>query len=95
MRCGNPFDLAGAMEGLSELGIENVLVEGGGETIASFFRCGLVDRFTVFVGGIIIGGKDSPTPADGTGWIRENGIVLKMKSAEVLGNGVLITYDVR
>jgi 2,5-diamino-6-(ribosylamino)-4(3H)-pyrimidinone 5'-phosphate reductase len=95
IRCGSPFDLTGAMEGLSGLGIENVLVEGGGETIASFFRCGLVDRYTVFIGGMVIGGKNSPTPADGDGWVRDNGITLKMKSAEILGNGVLITYDVR
>ena len=93
--CGRPFDIAKGLEKLSELGIENVLVEGGGETIASLFRCGLVDIYTVFVGGTVIGGKDAPTPADGNGWVRENGIPLKMKSAETLGNGVLITYDVR
>ena len=95
IRCGDPFDLELAMAKLYELEIESVLVEGGGETISSFFRCGLVDRYTVFVGGMIIGGRDSPTPADGNGWICGNGIKLKMKSAEVLGNGVLITYDVR
>jgi len=93
--CGDPFDLTYAMNTLAEAGIENLLVEGGGETIASFFRSGLVDRYTVFVGDLIIGGRDSPTPADGDGWICENGVKLNMKSAEVLGNGVLITYDVR
>jgi len=95
VRCGSPFDLTAAMGMLSELGIENILVEGGGRTIASFFECGLVDRYTVFVGNIIIGGKDSPTPVDGIGWIRENGITLNMKSAETLGDGVLITYEIR
>lgn len=95
MRCSSPFDLNEALNGLSEIGIENVLVEGGGETIASFFRHGLVDRYTVFVGGIIIGGKGAPTPAGGDGWVRKDGIPLKMQNAEILGNGVLITYDVR
>ena len=95
IRCGSPFDLAAAMEELAELDIENVLVEGGGETISHFFRHGLVDRYTVFVGGMVIGGRDSPTPADGDGWVCAEGIKLKMKSAEILGNGVLITYDVR
>ena len=95
IRCGSPFDLTRAMEELTELDIENVLVEGGGETIASFFRSGLVDRYTVFVGGMIIGGKDSPTPADGVGWIRDEGIEMRMKSAEVLGNGVLLTYEIK
>jgi 2,5-diamino-6-(ribosylamino)-4(3H)-pyrimidinone 5'-phosphate reductase len=95
IRCGDPFDLTSAMEILSELEIENVLVEGGGETIAHFFRNGLVDRYTVFVGGMVIGGRDSPTPADGDGWVCENGIRMKLVSAEISGEGVLITYDVR
>ena len=77
---------------LAEAGIESVLVEGGGETIASFFREGIVDRYTVFVGGLIIGGRDSPTPVDGSGWTREGGIGLELKSSEVLGNGVLLTF---
>jgi 2,5-diamino-6-(ribosylamino)-4(3H)-pyrimidinone 5'-phosphate reductase len=95
IRCGSPFDLRGALHELSVLGVESILVEGGGETIASFFREGLVDRYTVFVGGLLIGGRDAPTPADGDGWLRDGGVELRMKSAEMLGNGVLITYDVR
>ena len=95
IRCGSPFDLVLAMERLSELDIENVLVEGGGETISHFFRNGLVDRYTVFVGSLIIGGRDAPTPADGDGWVCASGLKMKMKSTETLGDGVLITYDVR
>jgi len=94
IKCGHPFDIGAAMQKLSELGIESILVEGGGYTISSLFRNGLVDKYTVFVGNIIIGGKDSPTPADGDGWIKENGTRLKMKTAEVLGDGVLVSYDV-
>ncbi|MCL2890440.1 MAG: dihydrofolate reductase family protein [Methanomassiliicoccaceae archaeon] len=93
--CGDPFDLVRAMNILAEEGIESLLVEGGGETIASFFELGLVDRYTVFVGGLIIGGRDSPTPVDGDGWVCGNGVKLNMKSAEVLGNGVLITYEIK
>ena len=93
--CGLPFSLPEAMDKLAESGIESILVEGGGETIASFFRHGMVDRYTVFVGGMVIGGRGAPTPAGGEGWIKDRGIPLRMKSAEVLGNGVLITYDVR
>ena len=93
VRCGNPLDLPKAMEMLSQRGIENVLVEGGGETIASFFRERMVDLFTVFVGSMLIGGRNSPTPIDGNGWIAENGIELELKDSQVLGNGVLLTYE--
>lgn len=93
MRCGNPLDLPKAMEMLSQRGIENVLVEGGGETIASFFRNRMVDRFTVFVGSMIIGGRIAPTPVDGDGWIADGGVRLELKGTEVLGDGVLLTYN--
>ncbi len=87
------IDLEGLLELLAEdMGIENILVEGGGKTIASFFRAGLVDRYTVFVGGLVIGGSDAPTPCDGDGWVKEGGLKLALKSAEVLGNGALLTF---
>lgn len=75
-----------------DLGIENMIVEGGGEVIASFFREKLVDRYSVFVGGLLIGGRTSPTPADGEGWLAPEGIKLSLDSAEVLGNGALLTF---
>jgi Pyrimidine reductase, riboflavin biosynthesis len=85
------IDLRGVLEILASEGIESVLVEGGGETIASFFRDGLVDRYTVFVGGTVIGGRDSPTPADGPCRI---GTELKLLNSQVSGNGVILTFDI-
>ena len=75
-----------------DLGIENMIVEGGGEVIASFFREKLVDRYSVFVGGLLIGGRTSPPPADGDGWLAPEGVKLSLDSAEVLGNGALLTF---
>lgn len=94
VRCGKGrIDLPRAMEILAEeYGIENVIVEGGGEVIASFFREKLVDKYTVFVGGLIIGGRTAPTPADGEGWVAEGGVRLNLTNSEVLGNGVLLTF---
>ena len=88
--------LAKILEQLAEdIGIENILVEGGGETIASFFKEGLVDRYTVFVGGLIIGGRTSPTPVDGDGWIKERGMEMVLKDSMVLGNGVVLSFEPR
>jgi len=85
-------DLASAMESLGEMGIKSMLVEGGGEVISSFFRAGIVDRYSVFVGSQVIGGRTAPTPADGDGRVTPDGLRLKLESSEVLGDGVLITY---
>ena len=94
VRCGKGrIDLPRAMEILAEeYGIENVIVEGGGEVIASFFREKLVDKYTVFVGGLVIGGRNAPTPADGEGWVAEGGVRLNLTNSEVLGNGILLTF---
>ena len=85
------IDLRGVLETLADEGIESILVEGGGETIASFFREGLVDRYTIFVGGMILGGRNSPTPADGPFRI---GAELRLQDSRVSGNGVILTFDV-
>ena len=92
IRCGNPFDLHYMLERLGDMGIESILVEGGGETIASFFREDLVDEYTVFVGSMIIGGRTSPTPSDGDGWVVSEGRRLALVGSEILGDGVLISY---
>ena len=90
------IDLDKVMEELAEeVGIENILVEGGGRTIASLFKARMVDRYSVFVGGLVIGGANAPTPCDGDGWVAENGIKLELKDFEVLGNGALLTFEPR
>ena len=86
------LDLESVMQQLADMGIENILVEGGGKTISSLFRAKMVDRYTVFVGGLVIGGKDAPTPCDGDGWVAENGIKLTLEDCEMLGNGALLTF---
>ena len=55
----------------------------------------MVDRYSVFVGGLVIGGANAPTPCDGDGWVAENGIKLELKDFEVLGNGALLTFEPR
>jgi len=86
------IDLDAVMEKLAELGIENILVEGGGKTISTLFRAKMVDRYTVFIGGLVIGGKDAPTPCDGDGWVAENGIQMVLEDCRMLGNGALLTF---
>lgn len=92
IRSPSSIDLDFVMAELGKRGIRSILVEGGGSTIASFFKAGIVDIFTVYVGSMVIGGKDSPTPADGPGWVTDGGFKLKLNSAERLGDGVVLEY---
>jgi 2,5-diamino-6-(ribosylamino)-4(3H)-pyrimidinone 5'-phosphate reductase len=87
-------DLEKLLDHLYQKGVRTLMVEGGGETIFSFFESGLVDRYCVFVGSVVVGGRASPTPADGDG-LDENDIVqLRLVSSDRLGDGILLTYEV-
>lgn len=87
------IDLEKVMEELAEFGIENIIVEGGGRTIASFFKARMVNRYTVFIGGLVIGGAGAPTPCDGDGWVADGGVRMDLRDCEVLGNGALLTFE--
>ena len=90
---GKEIDLKKVLEHLyDEIGIESILVEGGGETISHFFKEGLVDTYTVYVGDFIIGGRSAPTPVDGDGWVHPDGLRMRLESIERMGEGALLTY---
>lgn len=86
-------DLAVAFDQLESNGIDRLLVEGGGEIIFSLFESGLVDELSVFVGPLIIGGRDAPTLTDGEGFI--SGFPqLELNDVERLDDGVVLYYAV-
>jgi 2,5-diamino-6-(ribosylamino)-4(3H)-pyrimidinone 5'-phosphate reductase len=87
------IDLIQALDYLSQIGVEKLLVEGGGTIIWSFLEKKLVDDLYVYIGPFIIGGKDSPTVADGKG-VQNIETVLSLKIIEInrLGNGIVIHY---
>ncbi len=87
-------DLHLLMSELDARGIRRLLVEGGGETIYSFFAADLVDEYKVFVGSMVLGGKDAPTPADGEGFDESKCRKLRLVGTEKLGDGVLLSYEV-
>ena len=96
VRCGaGRVDLPRLIPILEDMGIRSILVEGGSEVIWSFLRTGLADEMFLFVGSMVIGGEDSPTPAggEGAGGIDEV-VPLRLMDAEGVGNGILLRYEV-
>ncbi|ABD42272.1 2,5-diamino-6-(5-phosphoribosylamino)pyrimidin-4(3H)-one reductase [Methanospirillum hungatei JF-1] len=89
-------DLPVLLTKLAEKGIKRLMVEGGGTLIWGMLSAGLVDELTMFVGNIIIGGKDAPTLADGTGYVLESDFpVLERMDVIPMEEGVLIHWKVR
>lgn len=60
-------DLGRLMKELGRRGILSVLVEGGGETIASFLEARLADEAYFFIAPKLIGGRRAPTAVEGSG----------------------------
>lgn len=86
-------DLSEAFGALEREGIERLLVEGGGELIFSCFDAELVDELSVYVGSLVIGGRDAPTLADGEGFLGEFP-QLALTTVEQLDDGVVLRWRV-
>jgi len=91
---GERTDLRGALSALEREGIDQLMVEGGGELIYSLFEAGLVDELSVYVGATVIGGRDAPTLVDGAGFTEEFPR-LSLVGVERLDDGVLLQWLVR
>ena len=64
----SPVDIVNeVLLSLAKKGVQNLLVEGGGKTLGSFFDASQVDEVQVYIAPIIIGGSDAITPVGGLG----------------------------
>lgn len=87
----NRTDLGEALPELHTEGIDQLMVEGGGEVIHSLFAAGLVDELSVYVGSTVIGGRDAPTLVDGEGF-TEDFPRLSLLGVERIDDGVLLRW---
>jgi diaminohydroxyphosphoribosylaminopyrimidine deaminase/5-amino-6-(5-phosphoribosylamino)uracil reductase len=68
---GGGVHLPRLLERLAASEVSSLLVEGGAETLWSFFRAGLVDRVAVFLSPRILGGRRAPGATGGAGFALE------------------------
>jgi diaminohydroxyphosphoribosylaminopyrimidine deaminase/5-amino-6-(5-phosphoribosylamino)uracil reductase len=81
-RRGRLIDVKKLFEFLGKRHFTNLLVEGGGEVIASAFEDRLVDRVFAFVAPKIIGGRDAISPVEGVG-IEEMPRAISLRDVKV------------
>ena len=78
---------------LNKMSIYSVLIEGGGETIASALDDGVVDELMLFISPKIIGGRGAKTPVEGLGKalvskaVKINGMKLRKIGKDILVTG--------
>jgi len=61
------IDLRNLMPHLAERGVNNLLVEGGGQLHGSMMRQGLIDEVIAFIAPKLIGGQSAKNPIEGFG----------------------------
>lgn len=90
-------DLRKVLGELHKRSIQSVLVEGGAGVAGAFLDAGLVDKVSIFVAPVIIGGRAAPTAVGGTG-AEKIADAFKLREMEVIrrGNDVELTgYPLR
>lgn len=60
-------DVAAVLDALGRRGLNEVLVEGGGEVVAACLEAGVVDELQACVAPVVIGGRHAPGPVGGDG----------------------------
>ena len=85
-------DLKSLLKQLGEMGIDSVLVEGGGEIHGAFLEENLVNKVYAYIAPKVVGGATAKTPVGGTGLkTMEDAKKLKNVQIEQLGEDILIT----
>ncbi|NWF63158.1 MAG: dihydrofolate reductase family protein [Chloroflexi bacterium] len=86
-------DLQVMMQTLKKIGVDRLMVEGGGTINFELMRLGLVDELLIYVAPMVFGGAQAPTLADGLGFLREQALALKLVQVEHWDDGgVILKY---
>ena len=75
-----------ALADLGSRGVVDLIVEGGGTVLGSFFDQGLVDKVYAFIAPVIIGGANAASPVEGLG-ARIMGDALRVEEAGLVSIG--------
>lgn len=89
------IDLVDLMDKVGSIGIDSVLLEGGGQLNWSALEAGIVNKVQVYIGNKIFGGNDAKSPVGGYGVdLPDQAKRLKLTGLEKFGPDLLIEYRV-
>ena len=89
-------DLTLMMATLKKIGVDHLMVEGGGIMNFELMRLNLVDELMIYIAPMIFGGANAPTLADGLGLTRNDALALKLINIETHEDGgILLHYKLQ
>ncbi len=88
-------DLVALMSYLHEEGIDKLMLEGGSTLNFSMIKAGLIDRISICVAPMIVGGANAKTFFDGEGFdLMDDAVKLELIDSYTLDKDLILTYDV-
>lgn len=79
---------------LHSLGLNRLAILGGGELIASLLAVDLIDELWLTICPLLLGGKTSPTPVGGIGWLQSEGKQLELIETKQIEQELFLHYRV-
>jgi len=94
IKCGNSsVDVVKLLKILQKKGMKKILLEGGGTLNWSFLKRGLVDELIITITPYILGGSDSVTLVEGSGFKNLFSMnKLKLRKIQKIGNELVVYY---
>ena len=94
IKCGNSsVDVVKLLKILQKKGMKKILLEGGGTLNWSFLKRGLVDELIITITPYILGGSDSVTLVEGSGFKNLFSMnKLKLGKIQKIGNELVVYY---
>jgi 5-amino-6-(5-phosphoribosylamino)uracil reductase len=84
-----------ALGELYKEGVKHVAVLGGGEIVAAMLAVDLIDELHLTVCPLLIGGKTSPSPVEGQGFLQDRAPHLELLNVKQIEGELFLHYRVR
>lgn len=92
----NHVDIRDMMMKLGVMGIDSIILEGGGTVNEAFLKAGCVDEVMFFIAPKIIGGANAKTPVEGNGMdLMANAIQLTDIKTEMICDDILVNGKIK
>lgn len=92
----NHVDIKDMLSKLGQMGIDSILLEGGGTVNEAFIKAGCVDEVMFFIAPKIIGGANAKTPVEGLGIDNmSDAVQLTDVTMEMIDNDILVKGKIK
>jgi 5-amino-6-(5-phosphoribosylamino)uracil reductase len=88
------LDWVDALRQFRQLGLERLVVIGGGELVASLLTVRGIDELWLTVCPLLLGGRDAPTPVEGMGILEAVAPRLELLGVEAIAQEIFLHYRV-